>query len=240
MPVAGSDPDPICCGTPACPSLKPAAPRRKPKAPYPVTLKPNDRQQKAGFTVARQLPRAPSAQNSLKRLEDRHYRAMNTIPGLPCLVFSAHYRPSPRPITCSWVDSGMASRPRHESRITHHSWLWAQFCFLISAFCFGFGVALGSFAPHFCFVEVGSPVARRPPHRSRRAVFPHRALQPNTLSIARRKVCQFGSVDLTELVACVDFVRWSAPWAISAPTPCHDLLRADPTPRTASAASPCR
>src|ERR1035437_440199 len=90
------------------------------------------------------------------------------------------------------------------------------------------------------FVEVGSPVARRPPHRSRRAVFPHRALPPDTLSIARRKVCQFGSVDLTELVACVDFVRWSAPWAISRPTPCHDLPRADPTPRTASAASPCR
>src|SRR5664279_4486250 len=90
------------------------------------------------------------------------------------------------------------------------------------------------------FVEVGSPVARRPPHRSRRAVFPHRALQPDTLSIARRKVCQFGSVVLTELVACVDFVRLSAPWVISGPTPCHDLLRADPTPRTASAASPCR
>jgi hypothetical protein len=59
------------------------------------------------------------------------------------------------------------------------------------------------------FVEVGTPVARRPPHRSRRAVFPHRALQPDTLSIARRKVRQFGSVDLTELVACVDFVRLS-------------------------------
>ena len=33
-----------------------------------------------------------------------------------------------------------------------------------------------------CFVEVGTPVARRPPHRSRRAVFPHRALQNNSLS----------------------------------------------------------
>ena len=31
-------------------------------------------------------------------------------------------------------------------------------------------------------VEVGTPVARRPPHRSRRAVFPHRALQINSLS----------------------------------------------------------
>ena len=89
-------------------------------------------------------------------------------------------------------------------------------------------------------VEVGTPVAQRPPHRSRRAVFPHRALQPDTLSIARRKVCQFGSVVLTELVACVDFVRLSTPSAISGLAPCHDLLRADPTPRTASAASPCR
>ena len=33
-------------------------------------------------------------------------------------------------------------------------------------------------------VEVGTPVARRPPHRSRRAVFPHRALQINSLSHA--------------------------------------------------------
>jgi hypothetical protein len=32
------------------------------------------------------------------------------------------------------------------------------------------------------FVEVGTPVARRPPHRSRRAVFPHRALRVDTLS----------------------------------------------------------
>src|ERR1035437_2440083 len=79
-----------------------------------------------------------------------------------------------------------------------------------------------------------------PPHRSRRAGFPHRDLQPDTLSLAHRKVCQFGSVDLTELVACVDFVRWSAPSAISGLLPCSDLLRADPTPRTASAASPCR
>ena len=27
---------------------------------------------------------------------------------------------------------------------------------------------------------------------------------------------------------------------ISGPSPCHDLLRADPTPQTASATSPCR
>ncbi len=32
------------------------------------------------------------------------------------------------------------------------------------------------------FVEVGTPVARSPPHRSRRAVFPHRALQVNSHS----------------------------------------------------------
>ena len=63
----------------------------------------------------------------------------------------------------------------------------------------------------FIIVEVGTPVARRPPHRSRRAVFPHRALQPGTLSIAHRKVGQFGSVYRTALVACVSFAKLSAP-----------------------------
>ena len=43
-------------------------------------------------------------------------------------------------------------------------------------------------------VEVGSPVAQRPPHRSRRAICPHRAPQANTRCIARRKVGQCGSV----------------------------------------------
>src|ERR1019366_485039 len=119
---------------------------------------------------------------------------------------------------------------------THHS----TFCLLPPPFRFQHFSFSAFQLLSFQIVEVGSPVARRPPHRSRRAVFPHRALQPDTLSIARRKVCQFGSVDLTELVACVDFVRLSAPWAISGPTPCNDLLRANPTPRTASAASPCR
>ena len=90
------------------------------------------------------------------------------------------------------------------------------------------------------FVEVGTPVARCPPHRSRRAVFPHRALQPDTSSIAHRKVCQSGSVVHTELVACVDFARLSAPSNTSGLLPCGVLLRADPTPRMASAASPCR
>jgi hypothetical protein len=141
-------------------------------------------------------------------------------------------------------------------------WLWGRNRLAINRLCGGFGVALGSqlvgyrlpsnrlcgglqmalagFVLDFYIVEVGSPVARRPPHRSRRAVFPHRALQPDTLSIAHRKVCQFGSVVLTELVACVDFVRLSVPSAISGLAPGNDLLRADPTPRTASAASPCR
>ena len=89
-------------------------------------------------------------------------------------------------------------------------------------------------------VEVGTPVARCPPHRSRRAVFPHRALQPDTSSIAHRKVCQSCSVNRTGLVACVDFVRLSAPSVTSGRQPCGDLLRADPTPRTAFANTPCR
>jgi hypothetical protein len=29
------------------------------------------------------------------------------------------------------------------------TWLWAHFCFLVSAFCFGSVVALGSLARHF-------------------------------------------------------------------------------------------
>src|SRR5437870_11454711 len=33
-------------------------------------------------------------------------------------------------------------------------------------------------------IAVGTPVARRPPHRSRRAVFPHRALQDDSLTHA--------------------------------------------------------
>src|SRR6516225_8109590 len=36
-------------------------------------------------------------------------------------------------------------------------------------------------------VAVGTPVTRRPPHRSRRAVFPHRALQINSLSHTPKK-----------------------------------------------------
>ena len=42
--------------------------------------------------------------------------------------------------------------------------------------------ALSRPPPSLSSVEVGTPVARRPPHRSRRAVFPHRALQVNSLS----------------------------------------------------------
>ena len=38
-----------------------------------------------------------------------------------------------------------------------------------------FDLILGDYSLPACngFVEVGTPVARRPPHRSRRAVFPH-------------------------------------------------------------------
>ena len=41
-------------------------------------------------------------------------------------------------------------------------------------------VATSVYAKPIQFVEVGTPVARRPPHRSRRAVFQHRALQDNS------------------------------------------------------------
>ena len=48
----------------------------------------------------------------------------------------------------------------------------AALCPLVSTFPFQL----------FSFVEVGTPVARCPPHRSRRAVFPHRALRAGTSS----------------------------------------------------------
>jgi len=44
-----------------------------------------------------------------------------------------------------------------------------------------FGEHISAFSFSAC-VEVGTPVARRPPHRSRRAVFPHRALRAGTSS----------------------------------------------------------
>jgi hypothetical protein len=43
-------------------------------------------------------------------------------------------------------------------------------------------VAMSVYAKPIQFVEVGTPVARCPPHRSRRAVFPHRALRAGTSS----------------------------------------------------------
>src|SRR6266542_6816702 len=42
----------------------------------------------------------------------------------------------------------------------------------------------GSARSHPLGIAVGTPVARRPPHRSRRAVFPHRALQDDSLTHA--------------------------------------------------------
>src|SRR2546428_7405861 len=39
-------------------------------------------------------------------------------------------------------------------------------------------------------IAVGTPVARRSPHRSRRAVFPHRALHHHSLLMACREVDQ--------------------------------------------------
>ena len=47
---------------------------------------------------------------------------------------------------------------------------------------FGWLCATPFLVSAFSFVEVGTPVARCPPHRSRRAVFPHRALRAGTSS----------------------------------------------------------
>ena len=66
---------------------------------------------------------------------------------------------------------GKSALARGISSIFHRALLhWAAF--LISAFE----------AVISACVEVGTPVAQRPPHRSRRAVFPHRALRVDTLS----------------------------------------------------------
>src|SRR5947207_10389646 len=66
---------------------------------------------------------------------------------------------------------------------------------------------LGHNAPEICLrrglkgIAVGTPVARGPPHRSRRAVFPHRALQDDSLthSLTRRPVMRPKQFDLTGL-----------------------------------------
>src|SRR5574341_20600 len=43
------------------------------------------------------------------------------------------------------------------------------------------GLTTSSIASRDFVIAVGPPVTRRPPHGSRRAVFPHRALQPYSL-----------------------------------------------------------
>ena len=77
-------------------------------------------------------------------------------------------------------------------------------------------------------IAVGTPVARRPPHRSRRAVFPHRAPQKDSLpqktlpppplfpSVRLAWVLRHGRPDQ---VSCVGYV------SLSAPSPCKRLSR---------------
>src|SRR5438552_2426170 len=49
--------------------------------------------------------------------------------------------------------------------------------------CFGaLGKAISDWQARSVGIAVGTPVARRPPHRSRRAVFPHRALHHHSLT----------------------------------------------------------
>ena len=86
-----------------------------------------------------------------------------------------------------------------------------------------------------CLIEVGTPVARRPPHRSRRAVFPHRALQSCSLrtdppwralfAIPRREVC----MSIAVLRACIMF-------PLRAAQPCRSLppVIGSPVPEYAS------
>ncbi len=75
-------------------------------------------------------------------------------------------------------------------------------------------------------VEVGTLVAQRPPHRSRRAVFPHRALQFNTLYYGPLIGGQRCSVILTVLVSSASRVELSPPSLTSVPScrDCPELL----------------
>ena len=77
-------------------------------------------------------------------------------------------------------------------------------------------------------IAVGTPVARCPPHRSRRAVFPHRAPQKDSLpqktlpssslfpSVRLAWVLRHGRPDQVSCVGCV---------FLSAPSPCERLSR---------------
>jgi len=103
-------------------------------------------------------------------------------------------------------------------------------------------------------VEVGTPVARRPPHRSRRAVFPHRALQVNSLShspsgmpwaaespsAAGRNLVPSGKAYLRYAFSVIARrkVRQSVSVFLTALVACADCVNLSP-PSPASGLAPC-
>ena len=90
----------------------------------------------------------------------------------------------------------------------------------------------------FSFVEVGTPVARRPPHRSRRAVFPHRALRAGTSSSLTGRFARL--IRHSYGTGCLCGLRQHVgPFSSFGAAPCHWILRADPTPGAPGGAS-CR
>ena len=73
-------------------------------------------------------------------------------------------------------------------------------------------------------VEVGTPVTRCPPHRSRRALFAAPGSSCWHALFAHRKVGPLGSDVLSERVACMNFASTSAPSPVSGLAPCHWIL----------------
>ena len=73
------------------------------------------------------------------------------------------------------------------------------------------------------FVEVGTPVARCPPHRSRRAVFPHRALRAGTSSSLTGRFARL--IRHSYGTGCLCVLRQHVgPFSSFGAAPCHLIL----------------
>src|SRR5262249_51127898 len=77
-------------------------------------------------------------------------------------------------------------------------------------------------------IAVGTPVTRRPPPRSRRADFPHRALQPYSLPQSLAMPCREVSIAVSDPSRSVH-VSCAGSIGLSAPFPCERRrIRAGP------------
>ena len=140
-----------------------------------------------GASTARGRPRPRSEQpfaSGCPQGEARFARTLQPLnlqsSTLPASIAAAHWFLSFCPlIILSSVIRHPSSVIRHPSSVIRHpSFVIRHSGFVIS------GIRVYQCNPWLKSVEVGTPVVRCPPHRSRRAVFPHRALQVNLLSHA--------------------------------------------------------